>query len=288
MECEGQVTPEVSGIRHSVFYNENGHIDRRGNKEYVCCKQGYSLTSTVSRKRRRRGCTRTGCKAKLAILKVKENNKYIVIGFNEVSLLVVQVERLENVGFVKRDVYNYLRDVRGEVIRHDAELLKEHFLAKQEKNESFYFKMEVDLEGRMGNVFWLDARSRRAYWFFGDVVVFDTMFNTNPYGMVFVPLLGFNNHRQTVLFGCAFLTSETTDSFVWLLEEFKKAMPGEPPKMIITDQDVAKSKAIAITLLTTFHRYCIWHILNKITEKPGIGECVSKMCKCIWGMDTKE
>ncbi|CAL8112071.1 unnamed protein product [Prunus armeniaca] len=48
------------------------------------------------------------------------------------------------------------------------------------------------------------------------------------------------------------------------------------------------SKAIAVTLPTTFHRYHIWHILNKITKKPDIGECFSKMCKCIWGMDTKE
>ncbi|VVA39483.1 PREDICTED: FAR1-RELATED SEQUENCE, partial [Prunus dulcis] len=70
--------------------------------------------------------------------------------------------------------------------------------------------------------------------------------------------------------------------------EFKKAMPGEPPKMIITDQDATMSKAITVTLPITFHRYCIWHILNKITEKPGIGECFSEMCKCIWGMDKKE
>ncbi|XP_020421300.1 protein FAR1-RELATED SEQUENCE 5-like [Prunus persica] len=124
--------------------------------------------------------------------------------------------------------------------------------------------------------------------FFGDVVVFDTTFNTNRYGMVFAPLLGVNNHRQTGLFGCAFLTSKTTDSFVWLLEEFKKATPSEPPKMIITDQDAAMSKAIAVTLPTIFHRYCIWHILNKITKKPGIEECFSEMNKCIWGMDKKE
>ncbi|XP_034213032.1 protein FAR1-RELATED SEQUENCE 5-like [Prunus dulcis] len=124
--------------------------------------------------------------------------------------------------------------------------------------------------------------------FFRDVVVFDTTFNTNRYGMVFVPLLGVSNHRQTVLFGCAFLIGETTDSFVWLLGEFKKAMLGEPPKMIITNQDAAMSKAIAVTLLTTFHRYCIWHIFNKITEKPNFGECFSEMKKCIWSMDKKE
>ncbi|KAI5323061.1 hypothetical protein L3X38_032133 [Prunus dulcis] len=96
--------------------------------------------------------------------------------------------------------------------------------------------------------------------FFGDMVVFDMTFNTNCYEMVFAPLLG----------------------------EFKKAMPDEPPKIIIIDQDAAMSKAIVVTLPTTFHRYCIWHILNKFMEKPGIEECFSKMCKCIWGMDRKK
>ncbi|KAI5341738.1 hypothetical protein L3X38_009613 [Prunus dulcis] len=201
-----------------------------------------------------------------------------------VSLLEAQVEGLENVGFVKRDVYNYVRDVCGEVIGHDAELFKKHFLAKQEKNESFYFKMEVDSEGMMGNVFFGQMQGQdELMGFFGDVVVFDTTFNTNRYEVIFEPLLGVNNHRQTVLFVCAFLTSETADSFVWLLEEFKKAIPGEPPKMIITDQDAIMSKAIAVTLPTT-----LWHILNKITDKPGIRECFSEMCKCIWGMDTKK
>ncbi|CAL2272648.1 unnamed protein product [Prunus armeniaca] len=113
MKCERQVTPKVRselkpklglefyccdnvfnfynmyaakvgfGIRYSTMRTctLTGEVTR---KEYVCCKQGYALTSTISRKRRRRGCTRTGCKAKLAILKVKDKNKYIVVGFNEV------------------------------------------------------------------------------------------------------------------------------------------------------------------------------------------------------------
>ncbi|BFG31405.1 hypothetical protein CerSpe_176790 [Prunus speciosa] len=206
----------------------------------------------------------------------------------QVSLLEVLAGGLENIGFLRKDMYNYQRDMREEVTGHDAELLKELFLLEQEKNESFYFKMEVDSEGRMGNVFWADGRSRRAYGFFGDVVVFDTTFNTNRYGMVFAPLLGVNNHRQTILFACAFLTSETTESFVWLFEQFKKAMPCGAPKMIITDQDAAMAKAIAASLPTTFHRYCIWHIMNKFTEKPGIRKSFSELCNCIWDMDSKE
>ncbi|CAL2246675.1 unnamed protein product [Prunus armeniaca] len=41
-------------------------------------------------------------------------------------------------------------------------------------------------------------------------------------------------------------------------------MPGEPPKMIITDQDAAMSKAIVVTPSTTFHRYCIWEDFSSL------------------------
>ncbi|KAK2662215.1 hypothetical protein Ddye_000789 [Dipteronia dyeriana] len=100
-----------------------------------------------------------------------------------------------------------------------------------------------------------DANSRVAYEIYGDVVVFDTTYNTNRYGMVFAPLIGVNNHGQTIVYACAFLSDETTDSLVWLFEQFKKAMPGGAPKMIITDQDLAMTKAISEVFSDSFHRY---------------------------------
>ncbi|BBG96888.1 Protein kinase superfamily protein [Prunus dulcis] len=74
-----------------------------------------------------------------------------------------------------------------------------------------------------------DATSRRAYGFYGDVVVFDTTFNTNRYDLTFAPMLGVNNHGQTIVLACTFLSKETTES------SFKKAMPGGEPKTIITE-----------------------------------------------------
>ncbi|XP_074592495.1 protein FAR-RED IMPAIRED RESPONSE 1-like [Curcuma longa] len=44
-------------------------------------------------------------------------------------------------------------------------------------------------------------------------------------------------------------------------------MPTGAPKVIITDQDPAMTKAIAQVFPQTFHRYCLWHILNKFSEK---------------------
>ncbi|XP_024046751.1 protein FAR-RED IMPAIRED RESPONSE 1-like [Citrus clementina] len=62
-------------------------------------------------------------------------------------------------------------------------------------------------------------------------------------------------------------------------------MPGDQPKMIITDQDPAITKAISETLPNTFHRYCIWHILNKFSDKVHAikhKDCYPDFQKCIW------
>nr|XP_048323545.1 protein FAR1-RELATED SEQUENCE 5-like [Ziziphus jujuba var. spinosa] len=118
---------------------------------------------------------------------------------------------------------------------------------------------------KLKRYFWADSASRRAYGCYGDVIVFDTTYNTNQYGMIFAPLVGVNNHGQTILFACAFLSDERTESFIWLFELLKKTMPTNSPKMVITDQDPTLTKAMAHSLPNTFHRYCSWHILEKFS-----------------------
>ena len=89
-----------------------------------------------------------------------------------------------------------------------------------------------------------DGLSRKNYSLFGDVVSFDTTYNTNKYCMIFAPFTGVNHHRQSITFGAAFLADEKVDSFVWLFETFLKAMGGHKPVVIITGQDLAMKIAI--------------------------------------------
>ncbi|XP_073121051.1 protein FAR1-RELATED SEQUENCE 5-like [Henckelia pumila] len=49
--------------------------------------------------------------------------------------------------------------------------------------------------------------------------------------------------------------------------KFIEAMSKDKPNIIITDQDPAMTKAIAQVFPQTVHRYCLWHILNKFTDK---------------------
>ncbi|XP_060671378.1 protein FAR1-RELATED SEQUENCE 5-like [Ziziphus jujuba] len=198
---------------------------------------------------------------------------------------------IENIGCTKKDIYNHESKVQNELRGQDAELLKEYFLTEQEKDPCFFFKIDVDDDGKLKRCFWADSVSRRAYGCFGDVVVFDTTYNTNQYGMIFAPLVRVNNHDQTVLFACAFLSDEKTESIVWLFELLKDSMPMNNPKMIITDQDPAMTKAIVQSLPNTFHRYCSWHILEKFSAYLNAityRDFYKDFQQCIWESECSE
>ncbi|XP_028946903.1 protein FAR1-RELATED SEQUENCE 5-like [Malus domestica] len=156
------------GIReNSNKKSSNGECWLR--KEFVCCKECKKMVDTNPKpnKKGRRGDARIECKAKITLNKGIGSETFTATVFNE--------------------SHNHPM----------SKMLKEHFEDEKEKNDSFYLKMEIN-EGRtLGNFFWADAKSRRAYDHFGDVIMFDTTFNTNVYGMMFAPLLGVNNHGQT-------------------------------------------------------------------------------------------
>lgn len=85
----------------------------------------------------------------------------------------------------------------------------------------------------------------------------------------------------------AFLKNER-QSFEWLFEKFLKAILGEPPKLMITDQDGAIARAICSKLPATFHRYCIWHILNNFNDKSFVEGIFKDLHECIWDIECKE
>lgn len=83
------------------------------------------------------------------------------------------------------------------------------------------------------------------YAHFDDVFSFDTTFGTNKEFRPLAVFIGFNHHREMVIFGAALLYDETAESFKWLFESFLKAYGGRKPKSIFTDQDFAIAKALA-------------------------------------------
>ncbi|XP_020262869.1 protein FAR1-RELATED SEQUENCE 5-like [Asparagus officinalis] len=193
------------------------------------------------------------------------------------------------IGCIETDVRNYERDLREERRGHDAQMMLDHFKSEQEKNPSFYYVYEVDEEKRLTHCFWVDGIARMNYQHFGDVVSFDATHNTNQYGLVFVPFVGINHHWQSVFLGCGLIPNEEAKSFVWLFNKWIEAM-GHPPSGMITDQCLGICKAIETVFPEIRHRFCIWHILDKVPEKLGkwaySTEFMKSFKEIIWDSET--
>ncbi|XP_021745121.1 protein FAR1-RELATED SEQUENCE 5-like [Chenopodium quinoa] len=137
------------------------------------------------------------------------------------------IESMIESGIKPMDAYNYISTEAGgeECVGHTK---RDHL------NYVSRVKMSMVEGGDMQNISKL----------MGDVLIFDTTYRTNKYGLICAPFVGINNHWRTTMFGCAFITDKKTETFVWLLSIFKKSMSGIEPKSIFTDQDLAMSNAI--------------------------------------------
>ncbi|KAI8572784.1 hypothetical protein RHMOL_Rhmol01G0227500 [Rhododendron molle] len=287
----------------------------------------------MPKKRRERSCStaKCGCKAHMSILHDKWSGKWKVTDFDEKhnhplvtpckrtkmpsnrkmpkavkdltevfhseKIEITKVPSIfggEIIGFDSRDCYNHLRNVRHKKLdRGDAQSVLDYFKNKQAENPQFFYALQCDEDGRAVNFFWVDARSRMAYEYFGDVVTFDTTYRTNKYEMPFAPFTGVNHHYQSIQFGCALLQDETEVSFVWLFKTWLAAMGGRPPNCILTDQDLGMKGAIAQVFPNTRHRLCLWHIKKKFVEKLSQvyykrSKFKKDMKKCIKGTYKKE
>ncbi|KAJ3670144.1 hypothetical protein LUZ60_010468 [Juncus effusus] len=170
------------------------------------------------------------------------------------------------IGYDSRDIYNYMLRSRN-IDGGDTQGVMTYFRQRQAQNPQFFYAIQCDASGRAINFFWVEARARMSYQYFGDVVSFDTTYRTNKYRMPFAPFTGINHHRQSIQFGCALMQDETEVSFKWVFETWLEAMGGRHPKAILTDQDLAMKKAIADVFPDSRHRLCLWHIMKKFGEK---------------------
>nr|XP_045084691.1 protein FAR1-RELATED SEQUENCE 5-like [Aegilops tauschii subsp. strangulata] len=165
------------------------------------------------------------------------------------------------VGFTRREIYNLCaKEKRKLLSKGDAATAIGIMASRKQRDPSFFFEYKLDKEGHLNRMFWCDSQSRHDYEDFGDVLVFNSTYKMNRYGMPFIPFVGLNNHRKTTVFGCAIVLDETEETYVWLLQTFLRSMCQKMPKSVITDADAAMIKAIREVLPDMWHRICTWHI----------------------------
>lgn len=148
----------------------------------------------------------------------------------------------------------------------DAKVMLDYFTHVQKENPHFFYAIDLNEDQRLRNLFWVDAKSRSDYASFNDVIFFDTSYIKSIDKMPFAPFVGVNNHHQSMLLGCALIADETKSTFSWVMKTWLRAMGGQGPKVIITDQDKALKEAIEEVFPNVRHCFSLWHVLEKIPE----------------------
>ncbi|KAM0898123.1 hypothetical protein ACQ4PT_022119 [Festuca glaucescens] len=197
---------------------------------------------------------------------LRENN----VSLTRVNLVMGSLfGSMDKVPFSKKTLRTVCSNIAKEALVDDVQKTLQSFREKISRDPRFVFTAELDEDNRLNSLMWTSGRSRSLYQHFGDVITFDTTYETNIYKMPFGMFVGVNNHFQSVIFAGVLLTNETAANFKWAFEEFVAMMGGKAPQTILTDQSLAMTIAIKENLVNTNHRWCKWHILRKAQEALG-------------------
>ncbi|XP_071928120.1 protein FAR1-RELATED SEQUENCE 5-like [Coffea arabica] len=165
-----------------------------------------------------------------------------------------QVETSEDAGISLKQSHEFMGKEAGgmENVGYTREDLKRYLRTRRERSLKY---------GEAGML--ID------YNFFGDVVTFDTTYKINKEYHPLGVFVGFNQHRQIVIFGAALMYDETIDSFKWVFGTFLKVMCGKRPNTILTDQDHAMAAALSVVMPETFHGLYTFHIRRNFMKHLG-------------------
>ncbi|XP_056697588.1 protein FAR1-RELATED SEQUENCE 5-like [Spinacia oleracea] len=189
-------------------------------------------------------------------------HKNIIIGNSKVNIGPVKSFRImkeltgsyDNVGASKQDFKKIQRDLKALIEGSDAQMFINNFLNKKLLWSAFFYDYELDEEDQLCRAFWADPICRKNYALFGDMVSFDTTFSTNMYNMIFGPFTGVDHHKKCITFAAALISNEDIVSFKWVFKTFVKAMGGNEPLCLITDEDPAMKVAFPKVFRSTEHR----------------------------------
>ncbi|KAH6837122.1 hypothetical protein C2S53_017292 [Perilla frutescens var. hirtella] len=261
-------------------------------KYYVCSNEGVKKNGKVGESSnqdqitfRQNNITRTDCKT---FLRVKKNDDGMleVIDHNEehnhelsrkkwshmhrshrkvTEDKAVVIGDMISSGLGPTDSYRYMsKEARGDHLTLIDRLCQEGV-----EDGDFFYRFKLNSDGRLSDVFWRDSMMCEDYDLYEDVVVFHTTYRTNKYGLICAPFVRLNHHKKNVMFRCAFIPDEKTDTFQWLFEVFKKLMKMKYPVTIFADQDLAITRALSKIFPDVGHRLCIWHLYQNAISHFG-------------------
>ncbi|KAK4794471.1 hypothetical protein SAY86_012465 [Trapa natans] len=236
----------------------------------------------------RRTCAKTDCKASMHV-KRRSDGKWVIHSFvkeHNHDLLPAQAiseqtrkmyadmarkfAEYTNVMGLKTDSRSLFDRSRNITLESgEARILLNFFLHMQCLNPNFFYAVDLGDDQRIKNLLWVDAKSRHDYSSFCDAVCFDTTYMRNKYKLPLALFIGVNQHYQFILLGCALISDECAATYAWIMQTWLKAVGGQPPKVIITEQDKIFKSIISDVFPATRHCFYLWQIWDKVSENLG-------------------
>lgn len=184
--------------------------------------------------------------------------------------LVIDADVSGNSNATGREVRNMpSQSSRLNLKKGDSQAIYNYLCRMQLTNPNFYYSMDLNDDGHLQNVFWIDGRSRASCGYFSDVIYIDNTCLSNKYDIPLVAFVGNNHHGKSILLGCGLLAGETTESYIWLFKTWLSCLSGSCPQTIITDRCKVVQSALAEVFPTAHLRFSLSHIMKKIPEKLG-------------------
>ncbi|XP_039116295.1 protein FAR1-RELATED SEQUENCE 5-like [Dioscorea cayenensis subsp. rotundata] len=277
-----------SYAKRKGFSVRKGHLAKRKDgsirvRIFLCSNEGLRQTHRTHITRKPRVNERTNCKARIefkvdrdyvwAVRKVNLEHNHPLASPSKSFMLrshrkiwrsqlgvICEVEN-DEAGEDPHGAECHVKRMR-DLEKQDMQVLLDYMMTRQSEDPSFFYAMQLDVNGQLTNFFWADGRSIVDYSYFGDVVSFDTTYRLSNFDIPFAPFLGVNHHKQPVLFGSALLLDESIESFIWLFKTFMTAMSCRQPNTFLTDHCDAISKAVEMAFPETRHLLCLWHIFQ--------------------------
>lgn len=260
----------------------------------------------------RRACAKTDCKASMHV-KRRSDGKWIIHRFEKehnhdllpaqavseqtrrmYAAMARQFAEYKSAVGLKHDSKSQFEKGRNMAMDSaEANAMLEFFVQMQCLNSNFFYAVDVGEDQRLKNVLWIDAKSRHDYPNFCDVVSFDTSYIRNKYRMPLAIFVGVNQHYQFMLLGCALVSDESEAAYSWIMQTWLKAMGGQAPKIILTDQDYVMKSVVSDVFPETLHFFTLWHIMGKVSETLNVvikqnENFISKFEKCVYRSWTDE
>ncbi|RVW35868.1 Protein FAR1-related sequence 6 [Vitis vinifera] len=213
---------------------------------YNCyAKEGFKRIKDVNRLRKE---TRTGCPAMIRMRLVDSKRwRVLEVTLEHNHLLGAKIYKsMKKMGSGTKRKLQSNSDAEVRTIKlyralvidagGDTQAIYNYLCRMQLTNPNFFYLMDLNDEGCLRNVFWIDA-------------------SKSPW--------------PVCVAGCGLLAGETSESYVWLFKAWVTCMSGRTPQTIITDRCKALQNAIAEVFPRSHHRFGLSHIMKKVPEKLG-------------------